>query len=366
MKRLIFLIILSNFLTLLNGNDIEVKIYSNKNELGENEIFRLSIEVSNANNFDFEEDPKFDPSIVTLKSEQSMNVSIINGRYSSTYTITMYLKPTKKGVYTIGPFKLKIKNNIYTTNQIEINVKEQSKNNSSSNYDEEDNNYSRVYSDTPKKDRKIRNIDYLIELYVSKKDVYIDEPIDISVNLYIRNQLQTINYTGLKLPSNAWIEKLEGKDNYAGRVLKDGLYYEHYIVENKRIFISKEGKYEIPPVVYNFYGMSGSSFFFFTEPMSIQTEPVTINVKSLPPNQNRDFKGAVGDFKINYNLNPQQLKTKEYATLIITLEGEGNFHNIKEIPYKIEGDVEQYSSTQDIKSGDNKYKVKKWEIILVP
>ena len=360
-KKGFFLLVLVNALSLFSQN-IEVKIYSNKSTVSENEIFKLSIEVSNANGFDFEEEPVFDPSIQVLKTEQSMNMSIINGRYSSSYIVSMYLKPTKKGIYKIGPLKLKIKNNIYSTNEIEITVTDQKIDNS----EEESRDYLQKGADTQQKKSKSINLDYIIELTASKKEVFIDEGVDVAVNLYIRNQLQTINYTGLKLPSNAWIEKLEGKDNYAGRVIKNGLYYEHYIIENKRLFISKEGEYEIPPVVYNFYGVSGSSFFFFTEPMSIQTDPLTIKVKQLPKNMPDSFKGAVGDFKVNYSLTPQRLKTKESSTLTIVLEGEGNFHNIKEIGYKVYGDIDEYSSTQDIKTSNNKYKIKKWEILLAP
>lgn len=366
MRKIIFsyLFILIT-LSFISSADIEVKIYTNKNKISENEIVKLSIEASNANNFDFAENPSFDPSIVTIKTEQSMNMMIVNGKYTSSYTLTMYLRPTKSGNYTIGPFNLKIKNNIYTTNQVELIVEKSDSSTKKYSYDE-DNYYYNNNIINKKSDEKVMNLDYIIELDIPKKEVFVDEGIDISVNLYVRNQLQTIDYNGLKIPSNAWIENIENKNNYAGRVLLNGLYYEHYIIERKKVFISKDGTYKIPPVVYNFYGFSGSSFFFFTEPMTIQTEEANIIVKPLPSNPPQNFNGAIGDFKLTCLLQPDRVKDKESATLTILLEGEGNFHSIREIKYQINEYIEKYSSTQDLKNANNKYKIKKWETLLVP
>ena len=71
----------------LNSNDFEVKVFSNKENVLVGELFKVSIEAVGTNRFDFAEKPNFDPSIIQIRSEQFMNMSINNGVMTSSFTI---------------------------------------------------------------------------------------------------------------------------------------------------------------------------------------------------------------------------------------------------------------------------------------
>ncbi|HQJ05780.1 MAG TPA: BatD family protein, partial [Spirochaetota bacterium] len=239
------------------SQNIEVKIYSNKDAVAVGELFKVSVEATGANRFDFAEKPQFDPSIIQIRSEQFMNVSMVNGSFTSSFTLSFYLKGTAAGDYTLGPFMVKIKNSVYTTNEIKISVSDAGDETGSNGRNGSNSGQTNRAEDTSKyKSSSDVNKNYLLKLDIPKNTFYREEPFVVSVNLYIRAQLQTISYEPLKFPPSAWIEKMEGKDNYKGRTVVGRIEYEQYEIEKKRVYISKEGEYEIPPVVYNFHGLS--------------------------------------------------------------------------------------------------------------
>lgn len=347
---------------------VEVKVYSNKDNVAVGELFKVSVEATGANGFDFTEKPQFDPSIIQIRSEQFMNVSMVNGSFTSSFTLSFYLKGTTAGDYTLGPFMVKIKNNIYITNEIKITVAESGAETESNGANGNNAGQTNKANDTSKYNSSGDvNKNYLLKLDIPKNVFYQEEPFVVSINLYIRAQLQTISYEPLKFPPSAWIEKMEGKDNYKGRTVVGGIEYEQYEIEKKRVYISKEGEYEIPPVVYNFHGLSGSSFFYYSEAMSLKTDPFKIVVKPLPiENKPANFNGAIGNFTYEIDVNPLSLKVKELSTLNVVIAGEGNFHNLKDINYNISGDVDVYSSKNNIENLRDGKKTKKWEILLSP
>ena len=368
-KKALFTTLLLFLLYPIFSQKVEVKVYSNKDNVAVGELFKVSVEAVGANGFDFTEKPQFDPSIIQIRSEQFMNVSMVNGSFTSSFTLSFYLKGTAAGEFTLGPFMVKIKNNIYITNEIKITVSESGdETTESSNRNGNNANKTNKAEDTSRyKSSSDVNKNYLLKLDIPKNVFYQEEPFIVSVNLYIRAQLQTISYEPLKFPPSAWIEKMEDKDNYKGRTIVGGIEYEQYEIEKKRVYISKEGEYEIPPVVYNFHGLSGSSFFYYSEAMSLKTDPFKIIVKPLPTeNKPANFNGAIGNFTYEIDANPLNLKVKELSTLNVVITGEGNFHNLKDINYNILGDVDVYSSKNNIENLRDGKKIKKWEILLSP
>ena len=61
-----------------------------------------------------------------------------------------------------------------------------------------------------------------------------------------------------------------------------------------------------------------------TRAFTIQTQPKTINVKSLPQGAPAGFSGAVGNFSITAETDLLQTKVNDAVTLTVTISGEGN------------------------------------------
>ena len=351
------------------NKEVSVRIYLNKDSVVVGEMFKLSVETSGAQSFDYAEPLDFGANITQIRSEQSMSSSWVNGVSSVSYTIAYYLRATEKGDYTIGPFKVKIRRDIYETNSVEIKVSEagsspsvpsnQGGNNNSANNLQSGGNGSYKAVDRT-------NHNYLLRVNADKTEVYKNEPILITVDLYIRAHVQTISYEALKLPTTAWTENLNDSENLKGSENINGITYQHYEIEKKRVFISREGEYDIPGVVYNFHGLSPSSFFYSYEPMTLVSDPIKLKVKPLPPNAPANYSGLVGDFTMNISADKTTLDAKDIATLTVTLEGMGNLHASKDVEYKIDDTMDVFSSKNSLEESKSGRKVKKWEILFQP
>ncbi|OHD14072.1 MAG: hypothetical protein A2086_12105 [Spirochaetes bacterium GWD1_27_9] len=342
--------------------EVDIKIYSNKNSLLKDEIFQISVEISGANGVSFSDIENLDPAVKINQSGTMSNFSFINGVATSSQTITFVAKITKEGEYNLGPFVFNIGGKLYKTEILKLKVSNSSKDNRNA---ESQNNEENEADDSNYNTNERNNSNYLIKLNVNKKEVYVNEAFDVSVQFYNREELQNPSYEPIKFPSSAWIENFNAKDNYRGVVNINNIMYHEYVIEKKKVYISKEGELTINPAVFSFMGYKGNGFFSYPEQISLKTNSFKITVKPLPPNAPNNFYGIVGNFSITSRLTPQTVKAKEPATLKISLSGDGNFQNIKDIGYQIIDNIEEYSSKSNVITNGNQ-KTKEWEILLVP
>ena len=65
---------------------------------------------------------------------------------------------------------------------------------------------------------------------------------------------------------------------------------------------------------------------FFSSGAELQTQPVALDVKPMPPNAPPSFNGAVGQFTLSGNVDTTQSKVNEPITWEVTLSGWGNLN----------------------------------------
>lgn len=353
-KKAFILILLfinsSNFI--FSENDIEIKIYSNKNTVNVNKAFQISIEISGkSSNVNIDESKINDPRIKLYQSGTMSNVSIINGVMTSAITITYICKISEKGDYEIGPFIINNKDQNIESDILKISVitDPQKTSEASSNIENGSSNDNEYYS---------------LKLHTDKHKAYISEPIIFEVVFLYRAEKRGRNYRPLSFPNNVWVENIKLKENTERRIKKNNRNFIEYTIESKKVYFTKPGTYTIKPAIFEFYGFSPNSFF--AEPYTLSTKPLTVTIKSLPPNPPNNFSDIIGQFKMNTKLEPRVLTVKDSATLIITLTGKGNFQNIEDIGFVADSTIEIYSSKSDMIINNKDIKTKKWEILLVP
>jgi len=294
--------------------------------------------------------------------------SIVNGKTTSSQTVVFATRVSKEGKYDIGPFVFNIGGKTFKTDSVSIEVikGDEIKEATNSNKDQNEALDNAQYvNDFQGYSTSGSNLNYMIRVYLSKKEAYVNEYIDVEVKFFAREELQYVNYEPLKFPSQAWSDNFEIKNNYIGKTRINDLLYQEYLIEKKRFYISKEGEYSIEPALFNFNGFIGKGFFSYPERMSLSTKAERIIIKSPPPTSEKDFYGLVGKFTYDSSLSPLSVKEKEAATLTITLSGNGNMQNLKDVNYTIEPNgVEVYSSKSNVKENGSS-KIKTWDIILV-
>lgn len=368
-NRIFFITVFSIFVGSLYSSEVSIDIYPSKSTVGLGEYFQISVEIKNADgNVSFQGVEDLSDFVKISKSGNMSSFSLVNGQMTSSQTIMFTVQISKEGKYDVGPFVFNIGGRTYKTAVIPIEVTADSYNRTSPVNGDPDSGDSEVKNVNDFKDYTTtsdNNLNYLIKVEFSKKEAYIDEYIDANVKFYARDELQVINYEPLKFPPQAWAENFELKNNYVGKTKINNLVYQEYLIEKKRFYISKEGIFEIMPAILNFNGLSGRGFFAYPEKMSLATKKEVITVKPFPSTQHTGFYGLVGDFTYESSLSSSNIKVKDPATLIITVSGNGNMQNIKDIKYTISGiGIEQYSSKSNVTESGNK-KVKTWEILFV-
>lgn len=343
------------------SQEISVELSTEKSEVLISEEFIISLNItSDTDNIAIEEYPKLDSSININSVGQSKSFNILATGSGIKKNVSMnfqYLcRINKSGTYSIGPFVVGSKGKKFNSNILNITVVESSK--------------------TPGVKRELdskeidsdRNNFYIIRVEPSKTTVFENEFFDVEVVLYSYRgyDFRIRDVKKLNYPKNSWVENTLLKDNATlKRVMINNEIYQGIILEKERVYISREGEYRIEPFEITFDGIVSRDFFALPESIYLKTKPVTITVKPLPKD-GKDFKGAVGSFKISWDILPKELEENEAATLSITMEGEGNFHNIDEIKYYLDKSFDVYSTKSNIFTNDNIYKVKKWETIIVP
>jgi hypothetical protein len=280
---------------------------------------------------------------------------------SSSQVYSFIVSISKAGKFTIGPFKFKGKDKVYRTDSVNVNVISLNNDASSNNVNAKKTKDEDLQS-LESQDKK--NSYYILRISADKKEAYINEPVEITVKFFKRNDLQMIKPGTLNLPSNSWIENAyDPNESYAGITTINDIQYQEYVTERKRVYISRDSSYTISPVEFQFYGYSGSDFN--AQVINLKSNQLSIRIKPLPSNPPKGFDGAVGVFKLSSSIDKTSCKVKEPLNLKIILEGKGNFQDIKDASYGMDGSFQIYSSKSDIAVNGGR-NTKTWDILTVP
>jgi hypothetical protein len=101
---------------------------------------------------------------------------------------------------------------------------------------------------------------------------------------------------------------------------------------------------------------------FFRDPLfapstpteiKIKSEPVMLEVKSLPPGAPPDFGGAVGNFVLSADAKPKSAQVGDPFTVTATLTGRGNFDRVTAPAFEDEHGWHKYPPSADFKQDDD-------------
>jgi hypothetical protein len=102
---------------------------------------------------------------------------------------------------------------------------------------------------------------------------------------------------------------------------------------------------------------------FFNDPLSglrqgppkqvtLDSDPVTIEIKPLPPGRPDDFSGAIGQFKLEASADPRKAATGDPVTMRVILRGQGNFDRIEPPVLTDDSGLVTYPPTAKFKADD--------------
>lgn len=357
LKR-IFLIVCSSLLMLLVKAQVNFSATISPAQINKDEYATLRLVVENAGDIKQILPPSLNGFIVISGPNQESGMSSVNGKVDQYIAISFVLQPRKPGKINIGNATAVIAGKIYKSNALSIVVQNKTSGNSPSN-NQAGNPFAGM--DPLEEDRSSADFnDYILHkgedaaakvshnmqlrLQTDKTSCYVGQPIIASYKLYTRLKsesklAQNPSFNGfsvidLQQPDiSAYTkETLNGREYNVYTIRKAQLYplqagpieLETATLDNKIDFVKEAsaGKRNMNGLLDGF-GMNPGDIV--SQSVSLSSKPQVINVKPLPDaGKPPYFKGAVGEFKIEWVLVKNNFSTDETGELAVKISGTGN------------------------------------------
>jgi hypothetical protein len=256
----------------------------------------------------------------------SSSTQIINGRRTSetSYSYVFYLQALREGKYTIPAAGYTKSGKTYSSEPAEIEVIKDAAGKSTA---------AGVRDGT--NETSTSTSDIFVRLILSKREVYLGEPVAATVKLYTRTDISGINE--VKYPSfNGFLKEEIATPQLTSltRENVDGVIYGTGVFQKFLLYPQKSGEIIIDPVQITVLlrqsGGASDPFFgdffqsFTTVPKMVASEAARINVKPLPASQPADFMGGVGRFELKAETDRDTLNVNDALNLKIVISGKGN------------------------------------------
>lgn len=308
------------------------------------EIVQMQIRVMNARNADVPNDIAVDGlEIHQTGTEQHFEMNNFTVSQSIVYSYSVL--PTKAGTFTIPPQKIGVGGSSFNTPELTLHVA------ASGNQQPGSRSAGGGIAGGAKIDTsKLVSA----ELIVPKKSAYVGEMIPVVVRIASAARVASLEppeITG----QGFTMQKMQAPDQPQLEMI-NGRQWEVYTFKTA-IAAVRPGKLEIGPAKSDARVIvpvaqrprqqrsRGPFDIFDVDPFSdplldpfgrmgerrevtIESEPITLDVKSLPANAPAQFAGAVGNFTLNVEANPKSVQTGDPITVRSTIVGRGNFDRI--------------------------------------
>jgi len=299
-------------------------------------------------------------------SGRSQNISIVNGKVSSSISFDYVLVPNSPGTHIIGSVVLDFRGNVYKTDPITVEVVQGSAAQSPPGQQ------SPPQTQTTPVQSEGKNI--FITTSVDKKTAYVNDQITLIFRLYHRVRILSQPQYQPPSATGFWIEDLPPQREY--RTTVDGR--EYHVVELKTaIFPTAPGDYTISSAMLKCavedVGAQGDPFAqFFSQgkTVTLNSDPIKIKVLPLPEeNKPSEFKGGVGRYRITAKADKTKVQTNEPVTLDVTIAGMGNIKTVTEPVLPGLNNFKRYETVSSLNISKQDYIVqgsKTFKIVLSP
>lgn len=362
-----------------------IQIALGPDEIGENQVWTITVTVQNEQLRSFDNFPDIESFRKRGTSSQS-TTNIINGQVSSSQSVTMTYSPTKRGVFTLAPFRMKVNDKMVSSNGKKIKVtapvQSQQRDPFASFFDRSpaDDFFGR--GDTEFLDVKD---DAFLALTTSKDEVYVGEGFNASLSLFVAEANQApLQFYDLEKqvpeilkkikPANCWEENFKIENIEGMPVTIGGKNYVQYKIYQAAFYPLNTEAVVFPAVGLQMikYKVAKNPSFFGQNRQedykTFYTKEKTIRVKDLPPHPLKDVV-AVGDYHLDERMRSTNLETGQSAAYEFNVYGEGNISAINKPSVTTDGEFEFYEPNvrQDINRQNNRVTgTKSFSYFLIP
>lgn len=336
---LLLAMFLGSFASSAFSQDLTLEATVSDTKIFTGEQFSLSIQVksSTSHSMELPNLPDFDGvRVLSPTPSRSTSVSIINGQTTRTTTYTYSFIALDAGNYSIPSIDITVDGEEMKTSPIQIEVIEKG---SLSDLRE---------SDLP---------DIFLEVELDEENPVVGQQLIASIVLYFKENVEITSYQpafGWRTDS-FWKEEIENTTQpRAESTIKDGVRYRMVTLLRYGLFPSRSGEltlseYELSAGIRSqarrndpfgsFFGGAGTN----QRRVTLESEPVTIQVRSLPQREESVGINAVGDLSVSRSVNKNQIVSGETIEIVTTVEGKGNIPLIQRPEYNLPDGFDKFN-----------------------
>ncbi len=349
-KQLTIYILL--FFTVLSAQAVQTRfVMSAPNAVEIGKQFRLSFTINEAaSNLKLPDLSNFNV-LMGPSTGQSTSIRTINGRTTqeTSYSYTYILQAKEEGKFEIRPASIEVGGKVFESNSLTIQVvKPQSQP-----AQPPGGGGSSGQSQGSTQNVELGSDNLFVRVELSKSNVFRGEQIISTVKLYANPNVPIAGFDDVNLPTyeGFYTQDVEipQQINFT-REVYDNKIYQVGVLKKTILFPQQNGRLTIKPFSLTLLvqqQVKQRSFFddffnnFRTVKASITSQPVSINVKDLPPAP-ASFMGGVGSFSITSDISSLNATTNDAVTLKVNISGNGNIRLIKTPELKLPSDFEVY------------------------
>lgn len=321
----------------------EVRIELGPDDIAKNQLFTITLTIENERLRNYSPFPEID-GLVKRGTSSSTSTSFVNGKMTSSQSLTQNYQATREGKIAIPDFSMKVNGETYQVKGKTITIGPPAKSNKKR-YDPFD-PFQDFYN---RKDEPSQFIDVEAEAFLAlttnKSSVYVGEGFTTTLAFYVAetnradmrffdlgNQITDI-VKKIK-PDNCWEENFN-IDNISGRSVEiNGKGYTQYKVFQAAYYPLNQEPIRFPSVglkMIKYRVAKNPSFFGRNTQEDYETfysKEKSVRVKPLPPHPLKD-RVAVGNYRLQEKINSENLETGQSFNYSFTIVGEGNLSAIE-------------------------------------
>ena len=351
------LLLYTALISMLFGQEVQISV--DRNKINQGDMFTLSVEVNSSENFANVDlfSLKKDFEIVSGPGQQT-NIQWINGRMTSTKTLTWTLTPKRVGQLIIPSLSVLVDGKTFNSKPIKIDVLKNNNN---------DNNSVFLLAD------------------IDHNSAYLGQQITVTYKLYKKSTIN-LSIEPFQMPEfpGFWVDQLYSPQRVQYQnVTVRGVKYQMANLGQIALFPITSDKHIIPELKIKaqiemkkkkrrndpFFDPFFGSLFNETETKFIKSKKKIINIIPFPDPKPFDFSGAVGSFKLSSSSDIDSAKVNEGFTFRISLEGTGNLGLFSIPSIKFPEQLEAFPPTDKFDKDAFRDKItgiQSWEYILIP
>jgi len=352
---------------------VRVEATVNAQTIGIEDVLELTVSVSGGSG-----DPRLPEmdGFRVMGRSSSSQVSIVNGRMSSTNAYIFQLLPEQEGRLTVGAVEVEVGGEVHRTRPIEIDVVPGSV------APRRQRNISPFGSGSPfgrgsSRSPEIGEEDVFLRAEASKSSIFEGEAVTITYRLFTRYVPLGPQIEDDPPLTGFWVEEVElPADGRAERTVVDGREFLVFTLKQRVLFPTKNGPLVVPALTLStaFRTTSNDPFGSFfsrgSRPVTIRSQAATIDVAPLPTEgRSRDYSGAVGSYELKAVLSQAEVAVGDPVTLTLSIEGSGNLRAVEGPVLPEMPDFRTFDPKADERlraSAGGLSGAKRWEYVLVP